>query len=193
MNKALIIHLILSMVLMVTAQELKPPVLESKNEVILMPTIHSGHKKEGEFYNLERLASAVSKVRPDIICTEITPKSFGKVQAGKRDKRLSFLPEYTEVILKLQKKLNYEIIPCSAWTAKLNYKTVGLKAMDNAHYELIAKALDTYTNQQKRILITFGSGHMDGLLEHLRKRQDIHIVDYRIELKKQKEAYLKSQ
>jgi len=64
--------------------------------------------------------------------------------------------------------------------------------MDEAHYKLIGEALDKYSKQKKRIAITFGGGHINGLLEHLRKRDDIKIIDYRPTLKKQKEEHLKS-
>jgi len=64
--------------------------------------------------------------------------------------------------------------------------------MDEAHYQLVAKALDKHANQGKRIIISFGSGHINGLLSHLRKREDINIIDYRVNLRKQKEAYLQS-
>ena len=169
----------------------KAPV-EAKNEIILIPTLHRGHLRKGEFYNLERLASIIKEVKVDFICTEITPTALATHRDGKEDRRLNFFPEFTQVILKLEKKLGYEVIPCSAWTAKRNYKTIGLKAMDEAHYKLIGEALDKYSKQKKRIAITFGGGHINGLLEHLRKRDDIKIIDYRPTLKKQKEEHLKS-
>ena len=163
-----------------------------KNKIYLLPTIHSRHLKKGEFYNLKHLAWVISEIKADIICAEITPQALDKVKAGKKDRRLSCLPEYTEVILKLQKDLGYNIIPCSAWTAERNFKTIGVKAMSDAHYEFIAKALDTHTNQQKRIIISFGSGHISNLLTHLRKRDDIYIIDYRVNLKEQRELHQKT-
>jgi len=58
--------------------------------------------------------------------------------------------------------------------------------MDAAHYKLIAKALDQHTHRGKRIIIAFGSGHINGLLTHLRTRSDITITDYRPTLNKQR-------
>ena len=142
------------------------------------------------FYNLERLAKIITEIKADIICAEITPQSFANINAGRNDRRIQLFPEYTEVILKLDKELNYQIIPCSAWKENRNFQTVGIAAMDEAHYELIAKALDKYSGQGKRVLITFGGGHIDGLLSRLRKRNDINIIDYRPEIIKQKEDYL---
>ena len=162
------------------------------NEVYLLPTIHSRHERKGEFYDLKRLTKVVTEIKADIFCTEITPQSLKNIQAGKPDRRLKFFPEYTKVILKLEKELDYEVVPCSAWTPERNFKTIGIKEMDKAHYGLIAKALDKYSNQGKRIVISFGAGHMNGLLVHLRQRKDIKIIDYRTNLNSQKRAYLKS-
>ena len=154
------------------------------NQVILLPTIHGNHLRKGEYYNLQRLAEFITEIKADIICAEITPQSFENIMAGRRDSRVALFPEYTEVILKLDKKLNYQIIPCSAWKADRNFQTVGLAAMDQAHYELIAKVLDKFSGQGKRILMTFGGGHIDGLMARLRRRNDIHMIDYRPEMMK---------
>jgi len=61
----------------------KAPV-EAKNEIILIPTLHRGHLRKGEFYNLERLASIIKEVKVDFICTEIATKSF-HAQRGQRN------------------------------------------------------------------------------------------------------------
>lgn len=163
-----------------------PKTKQTKNEVILLPTIHTGHIKQGEFYNIEHLTKIITELKADIICTEITPLALEKIKAGKKHRRISFFPEYTKAILPLKEKLGYLVIPCSAYSPKVNYKTVGLKAMDAAHYKLIAKALDQHTHQGKRIIIAFGSGHINGLLTHLRTRSDITITDYRPTLNKQR-------
>ena len=68
---------------------------------------------------------------------------------------------------------------------------MGVKAMDKAHYGLIAKALDSNQGQGKKVLVTFGSGHIDGLMEHLRLRKDIKLTDYRPELEKLRKAAAK--
>lgn len=161
------------------------------NQVILLPTIHGNHVRKHEYYNLQRLTQFITEIKADIICAEITPHSFANIIAARRDRRVELFPEYTKVILMLDKKLNYQIIPCSAWRADRNFQTVGIAAMDKAHYALIAKALDKYSGQGKRILITFGGGHIDGLLARLRKRNDINIIDYRPEIIKQRDAYLR--
>jgi len=165
------------------AESAKTVVKESKNEVYLLPTLHRNHERKGQFYDLKHLAKVVAEIKADVICAEITPESLANLQ---------FFPEYTKVILRLQKDLGYKVVPCSAWTAERNFKTVGVKAMDKAHYALIAKALDRYSNQGKRIVISFGGGHITGLLQQLKVRKDVRIVDYRIKLNEQRKAYLEA-
>ena len=156
-------------------------------ELVLLPTIHRNHEKT-KFYTLKRLETVIRDIKPEIVCTEITPPSLETYDKGKQDPRLSLFPEYTKVILPLRKELKYKVVPCSAYTKKINFRTVGIKAMDKAHYSRIAETLDHYQGQGKKILITFGSGHINGLLEHLRLRKDIKIIDYRPTLEKLRKA-----
>jgi len=135
-------------------------------------------------YGLERLESVVREISPDFVCAEITPTGLEKHNAGKKDHRLSFLPEYIEVILPLREELKYTILPCSAWSKKVNFKTIGLEKMTLAHTENIANYLDTYKGQGNTILVTFGSGHINGIKKHLSTRKDIELIDYRKNLTK---------
>lgn len=52
----------------------------------------------------------------------------------------------------------------------------GWSNINAAHYANIATALDSYTEQGKRVLITFGSWHKYYIKEQLRKRDDIRLV-----------------
>lgn len=53
----------------------------------------------------------------------------------------------------------------------------GWKNINEAHYRLIAEALDRHKGAGKRILITFGASHKYWFLEELRKREDIILLD----------------
>lgn len=56
---------------------------------------------------------------------------------------------------------------------------LGLGGWDNinkAHYANIEKALNEYSNQGKRILITYGAGHKGWFLRELKKRKDIKLI-----------------
>ncbi len=52
----------------------------------------------------------------------------------------------------------------------------GWDNINEAHYSYIAKALDSLTNQGKRVLITYGAGHKGWFLRALKKRTDIKLV-----------------
>jgi len=52
----------------------------------------------------------------------------------------------------------------------------GWDNINEAHYSYIAKALDSLSNQGKRVLITYGAGHKGWFLRALKKREDIKLV-----------------
>ncbi|MEL6535321.1 MAG: hypothetical protein AAFQ98_07920 [Bacteroidota bacterium] len=54
----------------------------------------------------------------------------------------------------------------------------GWDIINAAHYGYIAKALDEYAGQGKRILITYGAGHKGWFLRQLKKRDDITLLDF---------------
>ncbi len=51
----------------------------------------------------------------------------------------------------------------------------GWDNINKTHFSYIAKALDTYAYQGKRILITYGAGHKGWFLRELGKRSDIRL------------------
>ena len=156
---------------------------EPLTEVIFLPTIHRNHLKS-KSYSIDHLKVIVQEIKPDFVCTEIVPTSLKTFDLGKKDRRLSLFPEYTEAILPLRNELKYEVIPCSAYSKEINFKTVGVKKMTESHSKKIAKALDKFKGQGKKVLVTFGSGHISGLIKHLSSRKDIKVIDYRPTLQK---------
>jgi hypothetical protein len=52
----------------------------------------------------------------------------------------------------------------------------GWDNINEAHFSYIAKALDQYKNQGKRVLITYGAGHKGWFLKALNQRDDIKIL-----------------
>lgn len=95
---------------------------ETKNEVLVLGTIHSGHLTEYVF-NIEKLTAIIKEINPDIILTEIPPNRFEAAMEGfKKDDsvsepRVMRFPEYTDVIFPLSKTMDFEIIPTAGWTA----------------------------------------------------------------------------
>jgi YVTN family beta-propeller protein len=52
----------------------------------------------------------------------------------------------------------------------------GWTAINQAHYGLIADALDRQSGEGKRFLVIYGAGHKGWFLRELRKRDDIHLL-----------------
>ena len=53
----------------------------------------------------------------------------------------------------------------------------GWGQINQAHFALIEEALDQHVNKNKRILITFGAGHIAWLRRALMNRNDIELKD----------------
>ena len=99
----------------------------TKNTVIVMGMIHSGHRVN-EVYGLERIKAVVRQVNPDFVLTEIPPDRLDAAAKQYREtgaiteSRVRVFPEYTDALFPLtkDKKLKFEIVPCAAWTKEMN-------------------------------------------------------------------------
>lgn len=58
--------------------------------------------------------------------------------------------------------------------------TGGWATINQAHYSLIEKALDEHQGEGKRFVVTYGAGHKYWILEQLRKRDDITLIDPKV-------------
>lgn len=96
----------------------------TKNEVIVLGTIHSQHLTNPD-YGLKELKAIIKNVNPDIVLAEMPPERFklAKTQfeeTGKiTESRILQYPEFSEVIFPLQKAINFQLFPVSAWTEKM--------------------------------------------------------------------------
>ena len=94
------------------------------NEVIILGTIHSGHLTQ-KAYSLKVLKEIITTINPDTVLAEIPPDRFyiaqdeWKSNKQIREERVVQFPEYTDVVFPLSEKLNFEIIPVSAWTEQM--------------------------------------------------------------------------
>ena len=94
---------------------------KSKNEVLVMGMIHSGHLTDS-VYTTAYIEKLIREINPDYILTEIPPNLFEAAMEGfKRDDSISEprvmrFPEYTDVVFPLRKEMNFEIIPTAGWT-----------------------------------------------------------------------------
>ncbi|GGI57959.1 hypothetical protein [Winogradskyella haliclonae] len=148
----------------------------TKNEVLVLGTIHSGHRTE-EIYNLDKLTALIKEINPDIILTEIPPDRFDTAMEGfKKDDSISEprvmrFPEYTDVIFPLSKTMDFKIIPTAGWTRPMaleRQKKLRAISQDSTR----TSDWNAYTNANKL---------SDSLLEATGKRNDpyfIHTKEY---------------
>jgi len=110
------------------AQESDSPsnkAVENPNSVIVMGMIHSKHRQKGPF-DLDHLKDLIRKVQPDYVLTEIPPDRLEEAtrqfkETGKiTESRVRVFPEYTDALFPLTKEMDFEIIPCAAWTTEMN-------------------------------------------------------------------------
>ncbi len=97
----------------------------AKNTVIIMGMIHGDHRQTGPF-DLDHLKDLIRKIEPDYILTEIPPDRLEKAEEQFREtgtiteSRVRVFPEYTDAVFPLTKEMEFEIIPCAAWTQTMS-------------------------------------------------------------------------
>lgn len=97
---------------------------ETKNEVLVLGTIHGGHLTEAEF-NIDILRGLIQRINPDLILTEIPSDRFPTAMKEFQETdsisepRVKRFPEYIEVIFPLSKTMDFEMIPTAGWTKEM--------------------------------------------------------------------------
>ena len=228
----------------------------TSNRVVVLGMIHAGHRTS-ESYSSARLEQAVRRIAPAYVLCEIPPDRLPEAAQQFQDvgrisePRVSRFPEYVDVLFPLTRELDFEIVPCAAWTQSMaDQRTAllrewrqtrpqemaemdavqaaadqllavesaragrtaddplfihtarydeltrqGLSAYDRlfsddlgpggwthinrAHYQLIADALDRHSGEGVTVLVMFGAGHKYWILDQLRTRDDIELLDAR--------------
>lgn len=109
--------------------------IESKNEVLILGTIHSGHLTDSIF-NIALLDTLIREIDPDYILAEIPPDRMEDAMEGFirddtiSEARVRRFPEYVDVVFPLTKEMDFEIIPTAGWTAIMaNERSEKLKAI----------------------------------------------------------------
>ncbi len=222
-----------------------------RTEVAVMGMIHSAHESS-ERWGLAQVEQTIRSFRPDVVCTEIAPDRWDRIDRDLRDRdaiedpRVLRFPEYADLILRLSLSMGFTIEPCAGWTIEMSdlrssrigsFERDARWAAPRAEYARRLSALratydagpaaddpayihsDAYDLRQRgelalydeyqndmigpggwtninvehyrnvdltirrhrgaRILVTFGGGHKYWLLERLRARDDIEVLDLR--------------
>ena len=87
--------------------------------------IHRNHRTQ-EVYSLDRVKELIRSVKPDMVLTEIPPDRLGlaseqfKKDGKITEPRVSVFPEYVDALFPLTREMDFEIVPCAAWTTEMN-------------------------------------------------------------------------
>jgi hypothetical protein len=100
----------------------------TKNRVVVLGMIHSGHRTS-DVYSLDVLKNAIIEIDPDYVLTEIPPDRLNDAIEQYAatgmiiESRVSRFPEYVDVLFPLtndpQSNLSFEIIACAGWTRQM--------------------------------------------------------------------------
>ncbi len=97
------------------------PPQKTKNEVLILGTIHGGHLTD-TLYNTAYLEKLIRDIDPDYILAEIPPNRMKAAMDGFirddsiSEPRVRRFPEYVDVVFPLTKDMDFEIIPTAGWT-----------------------------------------------------------------------------
>ena len=141
-----ILSVALSIVFMLVGCQSQAQTKTEKNRVIVMGMVHSHHRTKEQF-SLDKVKQFVRAVKPDLVLTEIPPdrleaatrqfESDGKIT----EPRVSRFPEYVDALFHLTREMQFEIIPCAAWT----------KSMNDSRRETMAQLKKTHSRQYEEM------------------------------------------
>ena len=119
-----------------------------QNELVLLGTIRGQHF-DSTRYSLAVLRDMIRAIRPSVVLCEIPPDRLDQAlrefhQDGEvREPRVAQFPEYTEVLFPLAAELQFEIVPCAAWSPDLDTaREQGLAALAERDPQLYGDARD---------------------------------------------------
>ncbi|MHC4794935.1 MAG: YncE family protein, partial [Planctomycetota bacterium] len=91
------------------------PGAEVVTEVAVMGMIHGSHRTS-ELWGLPQVEETIRNFDPDIVCTEIAPDRWSRIEQDLRerdvieDPRVQVFPEYTDLILRLAGDVGYQVV-----------------------------------------------------------------------------------
>lgn len=110
------------------AEQIAPPAEpntgDSRNIVIVLGMIHSGHETS-QRYSTARVKGVMRAIAPDYVLTEIPPDRMDEAMRGFTEEgivteaRVTRFPEYKDALFPLLDEINFEIIPTAGWTREM--------------------------------------------------------------------------
>jgi hypothetical protein len=132
----------------------QPDTGAEKTEIVVMGMLHGKHRTS-RHYGVGRIKEMIRNIDPDYVLTEIPPDRIAKALADFNETgtvmepRVGRFPEYTDALFPLTKEMDFEIVPCAAWTrpmadarsAKLA-KLQGTQPEESAELQAAMKAME---------------------------------------------------
>lgn len=103
----------------------RPGAITTTTQVSVMAMTHGGHLNSA-VWGLREVEAAARAFAPEVLCKEIAPDRWGRIDRELRDQdviedpRVLRFPEYREVLLRLRREVNYTIEPCAGWSLKMS-------------------------------------------------------------------------
>ena len=131
--------------------------MKSKNTVIVMGMIHGNHRQPGP-YDLEHLRQLIREIKPDYVLTEIPPGRYAEAAKQFRENgeitesRVRVFPEYTDALFPLTEEMEFQIVPCAAWTREMSdSRQATLAALRSTHADEYAEMQFAQTRASEAI------------------------------------------
>lgn len=158
------------------------PDKQTKNEVLVLGTIHSGHLTDS-IYNIEYLDKLIREIKPDYILAEIPPDRMEEAMIGfQRDDSISEprvmrFPEYVDVVFPLTKELSFDIIPTAGWTKPMaDERSAKLRAISKDSSRTADWAAYTSANRRSDSMYAASGKVNDPYFIHTQAYDDIQDI-----------------
>jgi len=132
---------------------------EAPTEIVVMGMLHGKHRTSRN-YGIPRIKEMIRNIDPDYVLTEIPPDRIERALADFNDTgtvmepRVGRFPEYTDALFPLTKEMEFEIVPCAAWTRRMadarSAKLKQLQQSEPTEYAELQAAWDAMEAEIKR-------------------------------------------
>lgn len=126
-------------------------------EVVVMGMIHSGHRTS-EAYGVERVREMIRAIDPDYVLAEIPPDRLDQAvrefaaTGTIEEPRVVRFPEYTDALFPLTREMDFEIVPCAAWTrAMADARSARLRELQTARPEAHAEVQGAWERMEREL------------------------------------------
>lgn len=134
---------------------------QEKKEVYLIGTIHSMHLDAKNNYSMTDLLNQIKKLRPDVVCGEITPEAFETSLEG-------YFPPEAAMLAEMADELNYRFVPVD-WRVDYAIQSAAEKLYPSKVKEKIQKIANRTINYKDSMSLS--------VYDHIHSQNNIKTMD----------------